>query len=123
LNLGAITAALVAGDEAHPDSSRRWVAGVANGVGYVVLGVVAGAATSLVAAAPPLLVLAVGGLGVLGAFVSSVSTAVADPAMRDAAIVTFLVAASGITVLGISSACWALAVGAAALLLRRDAAG
>jgi benzoate membrane transport protein len=122
VNLAAISAAIVAGDDASADPARRWVAGVTNGVAYVVLGVAAGAVTLLVASAPPLLVLAVGGLGVLGAFVASVSAAVADPAHREAAVVTFLVAASGVTVLGVGAACWALAVGGGFLLVRRRTA-
>jgi benzoate membrane transport protein len=112
INLGAITAAIMAGPEGGEDRSRRWIATFANGLLYVPLGLGAGIATALISAAPTILVIAVAGLAVLGALVTSVSNALEDPRHRVAAIVTFLVVASGIVVLGIGSALWGLVAGA-----------
>lgn len=111
INLGAITAAIMAGDESHPDRSQRWVATLTNGLLYIPLGLGAGVAVALIAAAPAILVTAVAGLAVLGALVSSVVSALEDPKHRITAIVTFLVVASGVVVLGIGSAFWGLLAG------------
>ncbi|MGV8859474.1 benzoate/H(+) symporter BenE family transporter [Rhodoglobus sp.] len=112
LNLAAITAALTASEEAHDDSRKRWIASVSAGATYVVIGLGAGFATALVAIAPPIVVVAIAGLAVIGALITSVRTALDAPHHRIAAIATFLVASSGITVIGIGSAFWALVVGA-----------
>jgi benzoate membrane transport protein len=112
VNLGAITAAIMAGPESSPDRDKRWVATLTNGILYIPLGAAAGLATALIAAAPAILVTAVAGLAVLGALITSVVNALEDPSHRVAAIVTFLVVASGIVVLGIGSAFWGLLVGA-----------
>ena len=95
INLAAITAALAAGPDAHPDPARRWIASVAGGVAYLVLGLTAGLAAALVAVAPPLLIEAVAGLALFGALAGALAAAMADAARRDAAIVTFVVSASG----------------------------
>ena len=115
INLGAITAAIMAGPESHPDRDKRWVATLTNGILYVPLGLAAGLAGALVAAAPSILITAVAGLAVMGALISSVVNALDDPRHRLAAIVTFLVVASGIVVVGIGSAFWGLLVGAAVM--------
>ena len=111
INLGAITAAIMAGPDAHPDRAKRWIATLTNGVLYIVLGLGAGVATALVSAAPTVLITAVAGLAVLGALVTSVVNAMEDPHHRITAVVTFLVVASGVVVLGIGSPFWGLLVG------------
>ena len=116
INLAAITAALMAGPDSHRDSSRRWIATVASGWSYLVLALTAGLASALVAAAPPILIIAVAGLALLGALVTSVSSALAEPEHRISAIATFLVTASGITIVGVGSAFWGLVVGAVFML-------
>ncbi|MBK4346488.1 benzoate/H(+) symporter BenE family transporter [Lacisediminihabitans changchengi] len=112
INLGAITAAIMSGPESHPDLAKRWVATLTNGILYIPLGLAAGVAAALVSAAPTVLITAVAGLAVLGALVTSVVNAMEDPAHRISAIVTFLVVASKVVVLGVGSAFWGLAVGA-----------
>jgi benzoate membrane transport protein len=119
INLGAITAALTAGPDAGPDPQRRWIASVANGGAYVVLGIGAGAATTLLGVVPPLLIEAVAGLALLGALAGAIATAVADPRHREAATVTLVVSASGTTALGISAPFWGLCAGLALLALAR----
>lgn len=111
VNLGAITAAIMAGPESHPDPGRRWIATLTNGLLYIPLGLATGVAVALVSAAPAILITAVAGLAVLGALISSVVGALEEPAHRMTAIITFLVVASGVVVLGVGSAFWGLLVG------------
>ncbi|MFG6403400.1 benzoate/H(+) symporter BenE family transporter [Microbacterium sp. P04] len=111
MNLGAISAAIAAGPDAHPDPKRRWVSGVSAGSTYLVLGALSAAFAALVLLAPFGVIAAVAGLALFGAFGSAVQQAIDDPGERLPAVVTFLVAASGIAVFGISAAFWALAAG------------
>jgi len=119
INLAAITAALCAGPDAHPDPARRWCAAAVAGVTYILFGLLAGAATAFISASPPILIEAVAGLALLGAFGSALVGAMAEPQDREAAIVTFLVTASGLTFLGISGAFWGLVAGGAMFGLGR----
>ncbi|GAA3422102.1 benzoate/H(+) symporter BenE family transporter [Streptosporangium vulgare] len=119
VNLAAISAALSAGPDADPDPARRWIASVSSGVAMIVLGVGSGLATALVLLSPPLLVEAVAGLALLGALASAVASAVADPEGREAAAVTFVVTASGLTLLGVGAAFWGLVAGGLMTLLHR----
>jgi benzoate membrane transport protein len=112
VNLAAITAAIMASPEAHPDTSKRWIATASAGVVYLLLGLGAGVATALVAASPPILIIAVAGLAVLGALVTSITGALEEPPHRITAIATFLVTASGLSLVGIGSAFWGLLTGA-----------
>lgn len=119
VNLAAITAAICAGPDAGPDPTRRWWAAVVAGLGYILFGLLAGGATVLIAAAPPVLIEAAAGLALLGAFGAALMGAVADPARREAALVTFLVSGSGLTFWGIGGAFWGLLAGGAMLALGR----
>jgi benzoate membrane transport protein len=119
VNLAAITAALGAGPDAHPDPARRYWATATSGALYILVGLLAGAATAFIASSPPLLVEAVAGLALLGAFGSAVMGAVAEPRDREAAVITFVVTASGVGFLGISGAFWGLLAGGAMLALAR----
>ena len=120
LNLAAITAAICMGREAAEDPARRWWASAAAGVFYVVVGLLGGAVVALLAAFPPALVLAVAGLALLSTIGSALATAVKDEAEREAALVTFVVTASGMALLGIGSAFWGLVAGVLVrLALRR----
>ncbi|MEW2376905.1 benzoate/H(+) symporter BenE family transporter [Micromonospora sp. NPDC047812] len=123
VNLAAITAALAAGPDAHPDPDRRWIASVTAGIGLALLGLGAGAATALVALAPPVLIEAVAGLALLGALATALTSALAVPAAREAAVVTFVVTASGVTLLGVGGAFWGLVAGGVMLLLFRHRSG
>jgi benzoate membrane transport protein len=119
VNLAAITAAICAGPDAHPDPGRRWIAAVVAGCGYVVLGLLATSESALVALSPPVLIEAVAGLALLGDFANSLSAALAQPADREAAAVTFLTAASGLTLFGIGGAFWGLLAGFAMMAVAR----
>lgn len=119
VNLAALTAALAAGPDAHPDPDRRWIASVTAGTGLALLGLGAGAATALIALAPPVLIEAVAGLALLGALATALTSALAEPAAREAAVVTFVVTASGVTLVGVGGAFWGLVAGGLMLLLFR----
>jgi len=118
VNLAAITAALCASPDAHPDPSKRWIAAASNGAAYLVFGLFAGVVASAVAGSP-ILIEAVAGLALLGAFASALGAALADPNAREAALATFLTAASGLSFLGIGGAFWGLVAGGAILALSR----
>ncbi len=119
VNLAAITAAICAGPDSDPAPPRRWWAAVVAGLGYIAFGLLAGGATVLIAAAPPVLIEAAAGLALLGAFSGALMAAVADPARREAAAITFLVSASGLAFAGIGGAFWGLLAGIAMLGLAR----
>lgn len=111
INLAAISAALAASPDADPAPDRRWIAGVSTGASYLVLGAFSAAFATLVVLAPTAVIPAVAGLALFGAFGAAVQQAIDDPGERLPAVVTFLVAASGIAVLGVSAAFWALVAG------------
>ncbi|MDR6289309.1 benzoate membrane transport protein [Inquilinus ginsengisoli] len=119
VNLSAITAALCAAPEAHPDPSRRWPAAVVAGVTYVGLGLFAGFAAAFIAASPPLLIQAVAGLALLGSLGGALSAALAREEERLPAIVTFVTTVSGLSLFGIGAAFWGLLAGGAMLALAR----
>jgi benzoate membrane transport protein len=119
VNLAAITAALCAGETAGPDPARRWVAAVVAGATYIVFGLLAGVVTAFVAAAPPVLIQAVAGLALLGPLGGAMLGAVHAPQGREAALVCFVVTASGVGFLGIGGAFWGLLAGGAMMLLAR----
>ncbi len=119
VNLAAITAAMCAGPEAHPDPQRRYWAATVAGLTYVVFGLLAGVVTAAATAAPPLLIEAVAGLALLGAFAAALMAALGDPSSREAAVICFLVTGSGVTFLGIGGAAWGLIAGGAVLALGR----
>ena len=124
INLAAITAAICSGPEAHPEASKRWVAGVALGAIYIVVGLFGATLVSLFAALPKELVAAVAGLALLGAIMNGLTSAMSVEAEREPALLTFLVTASGISFLDIGSAFWGLTIGvvAAQVLVPRSRA-
>ncbi len=117
INLAAITAAICAGPEAHQDPAKRYVAGVANGVAYLLVGLFGAAVAGLFAAFPREFVLSLAGLALLGTIAASLHTAVSDADSREASIITFVVTASGASLFGIGAAFWGLVAGAIALFV------
>jgi benzoate membrane transport protein len=115
LNLAAITAAICMGPEAHPDPKRRYIAPVAAGVFYLLIGLGGGAVVGLIAAFPHALVVAVAGLALLGTVAGALSSALAVEKHRDAAALTFLITLSGVTLGGIGAPFWGVVAGAVAL--------
>ncbi len=120
VNLAAITAAMCAGEDAHRDPARRYWSALISGVCYVlILGPFAATVTAFVSLAPPILIQAVAGLALVGAFAGSAMAAFKDQDNREAAAITFLVTASGISFAGISGAFWGLLAGGLMLALAR----
>ncbi|WBX94891.1 benzoate/H(+) symporter BenE family transporter [Pseudoxanthomonas mexicana] len=119
LNLAAITAAICMGREAHEDAARRYVAAIAAGVFYVVVGLFGATVAALFAAFPKELILAIAGIALLGTIGNSLAAALRDEAEREPALVTFLVTASGLSLAGIGSAFWGLLAGVVTLLVLR----
>ncbi len=119
VNLAAITAAMCASEEAHPDPARRYWSAIVAGLGYIVLGLLASGIIAFVALSPPILLQAVAGLALIGAFSSAAQAAFRDAETREAAAITFLVTASGTAFAGISGAFWGLIAGAVMMGLRR----
>lgn len=119
VNLAAITAAMCAGSDAHPDPAKRYWSAINAGVFYVLFGLGTGAVTAFVSLAPPILIQAVAGLALISAFANSALNAFRDVEGREAAAVTFLVTASGVSFAGISGAFWGLIAGGLMLGLAR----
>lgn len=111
VNLAAITAALCAGKDAHPDPSKRYWAAVSGGIFYIMFGLLAGLVTAFISLAPGILIEAVAGLALIGAFAGSAVAAFKEEDGREAAAVTFIVTAAGLTFYGISGAFWGLLAG------------
>ncbi len=114
-NMAAITAAICTGSEAHADADKRYIAGLATGVFYLLLGIGGSAIATLFAAFPNEFVLALAGLALLSTISNSLHAAVADSTAREAAVITFVVTASGITLFGIGAAFWGLIAGVVSL--------
>lgn len=123
LNLAAITAAICMGPEAHEDPKRRYVAAVAAGVFYFVIGLFGSTVVSVLTAFPPELVAGIAGLALLATIGGALASAVREENQREAALVTFLTTASGVTLAGIGSAFWGLVLGVVTLLITREATG
>jgi benzoate membrane transport protein len=119
LNLSAITAAICMGREAHEDPRRRYIAAVACGAIYCVIGLFGAAVTGVLTAFPRELVVAIAGLALLSSIGGGLAVAMRDDAHREAALITFLVTLSGVALLGIGSAFWGVAAGALALFVQQ----
>jgi benzoate membrane transport protein len=119
LNLAAITAAICMGREAHEDATRRYVAAVAAGIFYVIVGLLGATVAALFAALPHELIIAIAGIALLGTIGASLAAALREEREREPALVTFLVTASGISMLGIGAAFWGLVAGVVTLLAWR----
>lgn len=122
LNLAAITAAIAMGREAHEDKDKRYTAAVMAGVFYCLIGLFGAIVGGLFAAFPRELIVALAGLALMGTIGNGLATAVVEEKNREAAIITFLVTASGLSIFGIGSAFWGLVAGvvAMAVLSRRS---
>ncbi len=117
LNLAAITAAICMGPQAHEDPRKRYLAAMAAGGFYFLTALAAGSVAALLAAFPQELVKALAGLALLGTIANAVHLAMANDQQREAALVTFLCAASGLTIGGVGSAFWGLVAGGLVMLV------
>lgn len=110
-NIAAITAAICTGREAHEDPSRRWIAGLAAGLCYLLVGVFGVTLAAVFMAFPATFITTLAGLALLGTIGASLAGAMADARSREAALITFLASAAQITLLGIGGAFWGLVIG------------
>ncbi|HCK62953.1 MAG TPA: benzoate transporter [Acinetobacter radioresistens] len=115
--LASITAALCMGKDAHELKDKRYIAGIANGIFYILGGLFAGSIVMLFSLLPKELVAALAGLALLGAIATNISMAMKNDAQRDAALITFLATASGMHFLGLSSVFWGICIGVIAHLV------
>jgi benzoate membrane transport protein len=111
VTLAAITAAMCASEEAHPDPQKRYWAAIVAGIAYVLLGLAAGVAATFITLAPSILIEAVAGLALIGAFAGAAKGAFEREDHREAAAVTFLISASGVSFFGVAGAFWGLLAG------------
>lgn len=109
--LASITAALCMGKDAHELKEKRYIAGIANGIFYILGGLFAGSIVILFSLLPKELVAALAGLALLGAIATNISVAMKNDGQRDAALITFLASASGMHFLGLSSVFWGICIG------------
>ena len=109
--LASITAALCMGKDAHELKEKRYIAGIANGIFYILGGLFAGSIVMLFSLLPKELVAALAGLALLGAIATNISIAMKNDGQRDAALITFLASASGMHFLGLSSVFWGICIG------------
>ncbi|MDB0196585.1 benzoate transporter [Acinetobacter baumannii] len=109
--LASITAALCMGKDAHELKEKRYIAGIANGIFYILGGLFAGSIVMLFSLLPKELVAALAGLALLGAIATNISVALKNDGQRDAALITFLASASGMHFLGLSSVFWGICIG------------
>ncbi len=111
VTLGAISAAICTGPEAHAEPSKRYIAAATYGVSYFALSIVAGAVAVFFQALPAALLAALAGLALLGTIMGGMAAAMANPQRREAALITLLATASGFSFWGIGSAFWGLVAG------------
>lgn len=111
VNLAAISSALAASPEAHPDPRRRWVAAVSAAGSHVVLGLLSAAAAFVLTHSPPGLIITVAALALLGPLGSALERCLANSDDREAAVVALVATASGISLFGIGAAFWGLVTG------------
>ncbi|MBL0729397.1 benzoate/H(+) symporter BenE family transporter [Piscinibacter sp. HJYY11] len=119
INLAAITAAICMGREAHEDPDRRYAAAATAGVLYILVGLFGAAVAGVLLAFPKELVAAIAGLALLGSIGGGLAGAMKDDTHREAALITFLVTLSGLSLWGIGSAFWGVVAGALALFVQQ----
>ena len=108
VNLAAITAAICTGPAAHPDPQKRYPAGMACGLSYLLVGSFGATLVGLLIALPTQLIAVIAGLALFGAIISGLSQAMEDEEQKEGALITFLITVSGLSIAGIGSAFWGL---------------
>lgn len=111
VNIAAISAAISLDDQAHPDPTKRYIAGISCGFFYILMGVFAATLTSLLFSFPAIFITALAGIALFGTIGHNISIAFQSIADRESALLTFLFSASGVQFFGIGSAFWGLLFG------------
>ncbi|EIM17446.1 benzoate/H(+) symporter BenE family transporter [Pseudomonas chlororaphis] len=110
-NVAAITAAICTGKEAHEEPAKRYLAGLACGVFYLLVGIFGSTLAALFVVLPATFITTLAGLALLGAIGGSLATALVEPSGRETALITFLATAANITLFGLGGAFWGLLAG------------
>ena len=113
INLAAITAAICTGRESHEEPGKRYIAGLACGVFYTLVGIFGTTLAALFVVLPPAFITTLAGLALLGAIGGSLATALVDLRGRETALITFLATAANVTLFGLGGAFWGLLAGLA----------
>lgn len=116
--IAAITASICTSSDAHADPGKRYMAGVANGVFYLIGGIFAGSIVLFFTSFPSEMIAIIAGLALLGAISNSLSAALNDKEHLDASLITFMATASGVSLWGIGAAFWGVVLGTAVYALR-----
>lgn len=119
INLAAITAAICSGNEAHPEPTKRYIAGIAAGLFYLLFGLAGATVVALFSAFPTAMVAALAGLALISTIAANLYSCTQDSDYREAAVITLLVTASGASLFGIASAFWGLLAGTITVMMTR----
>ncbi len=117
--IAAITAAMCANEDSHPDPKERYRTAVAAGVFYILFGLLSAVIITIALATPPMLLGTLAGVALLPVFANSATAALSEPDTREAATVTFLTTASGVTIFGLGAAVWGLVFGGVVIAATR----
>ncbi|MVW77148.1 benzoate/H(+) symporter BenE family transporter [Pseudomonas xionganensis] len=111
IHMAAISAAICAGPQAHEDPKKRYTAAIWCGVFYVIAGIFGATLAALFTALPKALILSIAALALFASIIGGLTQAMSEPDEREAALITFLVTASGMSLLGVGSAFWGIVAG------------
>jgi len=117
ITMAAISAAICTGPHAHEDRNKRYTAAIWCGLFYAVAGVFGATLAALFAAFPKELVLSIAALALFGSIINGLTVAMSEPKEREAALITFMVTASGLTLFSIGSAFWGIVAGVLTLVI------
>jgi benzoate membrane transport protein len=117
LNLSAITAAICMEPAAHEDPARRYTAAVSNGGFYLLAGIFGTSITGALNAFPTELVHIIAALALLPTIAANLAVATKDESRREAAMLTFLITLSGVTVAKIGAPFWGALAGVVATVI------
>ena len=111
IHMAAISAAICAGPQAHEDPKKRYTAAIWCGVFYGIAGIFGATLAALFAALPKALILSIAALALFASIIGGLTQAMSEPKEREAALITFLVTASGMTLFSVGSAFWGIVAG------------
>jgi benzoate membrane transport protein len=117
LNLSAITSGICMDPSSHEDPARRYTAALANGSVYLIVGIFGTSIIGALKAFPTEFVQIIAALALLPTIGINIAAATADESQREAALITFLVTLSGVTVAKIASPFWGTVAGVGVTLL------
>lgn len=117
INLAAITAAICTSKEADNDPANRYKATIFAGICWIAFGLFGATIVALFSAFPHEVIMSIAGLALLSTIGNSLNVALEEERQREAALITILVSASGVSLLGIGAAFWGLAAGILTLFI------